>query len=52
MPMRMASGEKWTLRQTRGEFHIWPKKNGAGDDGEEAKETVKELEFHGMNTRW
>lgn len=34
---------KWKIKSWRtGEFHIWPKKNSAGEDEEEVKEEVKE----------
>ncbi|MES1161383.1 MAG: hypothetical protein ABUM51_11535 [Bacteroidota bacterium] len=38
---------KWSIKKrSTGEFHIWPKKKGAGEDNEEIKEAVnvRELE--------
>jgi hypothetical protein len=34
---------KWAIKKWRsGEFHIWPKKRGAGENNEEVKEAVNE----------
>jgi len=34
---------KWSIKKGRaGEFHIWPKKKGAGEDNVGIKEEVKE----------
>ena len=34
---------KWTIKKQRsGEFHIWPKKRGAGEDNTEVKKAVNE----------
>jgi hypothetical protein len=33
---------KWKIMRTTGEFHIWPKKRGEGEDSEQVKEAVNE----------
>jgi hypothetical protein len=36
---------KWKIMWMTGEFHIWPKKNGAHRETEEVKEAVEVLEY-------